>query len=195
MPSARATRDAVVMPLILTLWVANYRVYGAYKMWRALHRAGTDVGRDQVVRLMRALDIRGVARRKTVATTRPDEAADRHPDLVDRAFVASRPSRLWVTDLTFVATWSGVAYVCFIADAYSRMIVGWRVAANMRTTMVLDALEMARWRRGTSLGGLVCHSDVGNTPPFATANSSPSSARPHRSARSAIRTTTRWPRR
>ena len=56
---------------------------------------------------------------------------------------------MWVTDLTFVATWSGVAYVCFIVDAFSRMIVGWRVAAHMRTDMVLDALEMARWSRGT----------------------------------------------
>jgi putative transposase len=69
---------------------------------------------------------------------------------------------LWVTDLTFVATWSGVAYVCFIVDAYSRMIVGWRCAANMRTEMVLDALEMARWSRGTVLEGLVCHSDAGS---------------------------------
>jgi putative transposase len=63
-----------------------------------------------------------------------------------------------------VATWSGVAYVCFITDAFSRMIVGWRVAANMRTEMVLDALEMARWARGTRLEGLVAHSDAGGYP-------------------------------
>ena len=69
---------------------------------------------------------------------------------------------MWVTDLTYVATWAGVAYVCFIVDAYSRMIVGWRVASHMRTTMVLDALEMARWSRGTRLEGLRCHSDAGS---------------------------------
>ena len=68
----------------------------------------------------------------------------------------------WVTDLTYVPTWSGVAYVCFIIDAYSRMIVGWRCASNMRTQMVLDAIEMARWSRGTTLEGLVCHSDAGS---------------------------------
>jgi putative transposase len=71
------------------------------------------------------------------------------------------PNQLWVTDLTFVPTWAGVAYVCFILDAFSRMIVGWRVAANRRTSMVLDALEIPRWSRGTHLAGLRCHSDAG----------------------------------
>ena len=63
---------------------------------------------------------------------------------------------------TYVATWAGVAYVCFIVDAFSRRIVGWRVAAHMRTAMVLDAVEMARWSRGTRLEGLVAHSDAGS---------------------------------
>ena len=67
-----------------------------------------------------------------------------------------------VTDLTYVPTWAGVAFACFIVDAFSRMIVGWRVAAHMRTTMVLDAIEMARWSRGTTLEGLRCHSDAGS---------------------------------
>ena len=161
-PSARALRDAVMMPVLLTLWVANYRVYGARKLWKAARRAGHDIGRDQVGRLMRELGIRGVRRGKRFVTTRRDDKADRPPDLVNRAFNASGPNQLWVTDLTFVATWSGVAYVCFITDAFSRMIVGWRVAANMRTEMVLDALEMARWSRGTRLEGLVAHSDAGS---------------------------------
>jgi len=69
---------------------------------------------------------------------------------------------LWVTDLTFVPTWAGVAYVCFIIDAFSRMIVGWRVAPHMRTEMVLDAIEMARWSRGHHHGDLRCHSDAGS---------------------------------
>ncbi len=160
-PSARSMRDAVLLPLLLSLWIANYRVYGARKLWKAMGRAGETVGRDQVARLMRELGIEGVNRSKTVRTTLPGERADRHPDLVDRQFVADRPNALWVTDLTYVPTWSGVAYVCFIVDAYSRMIVGWRCAPNMRTQMVLDAIEMARWSRGTTLEGLVCHSDAG----------------------------------
>ncbi|WP_141287134.1 MULTISPECIES: IS3 family transposase, partial [Pseudonocardia] len=77
-------------------------------------------------------------------------------------FEAEAPDQLWVTDLTYVPTWAGVAYVCFIVDAFSRTIVGWRVASHMRTTMVLDAIEMARWSRGTELDGLRCHSDAGS---------------------------------
>ena len=126
LPSARALRDAVLMPLLLALFIANYRVYGAHKLWKAARRAGHDVGRDQVARLMRQLGIQGVRRGTTVRTTRGDDKADRHPDLVDRQFVAERPNALWVTDLTYVPTWSGVVYVCFIVDAFSRMIVGWR---------------------------------------------------------------------
>ncbi|WP_245617689.1 IS3 family transposase [Nitriliruptor alkaliphilus] len=161
-PSARMLRDAVLMPLLLTLWTANYEVYGIRKMWKALQRAGEAVGRDQVARLMRELGIQGARRGKRIRTTRPDASAARHPDLVDRQFIAERPNLLWVTDLTVVPTWGGAVYVCFITDAFSRMIVGWRVATHMRTDMVLDALEMARWKRNSQLEGLVCHSDAGS---------------------------------
>jgi len=159
--SARAIRDADLRPRLRTLWDDNYRVYGARKLWKAAHRAGLEIGRDQVARLMRAEGIEGARRTKRVRTTKKAEGAARHPDLVGRDFTATEPNQLWVTDLTYVPTWAGIAYVCFIIDAYSRMIVGWRVAAHMRTTMVLDAIEMARWSRGTQLTGLRCHSDAG----------------------------------
>ncbi|MCZ6737384.1 MAG: IS3 family transposase [Actinobacteria bacterium] len=162
LPSARAIRDAVMMPILLALWIANFKVYGAHKLWKAARRGGHDIGRDQVARLMKTLGIEGVRRGRRIRTTRPDEKAARSPDLVERDFTATEPNRLWVTDLTFVPTWQGVAYVCFIVDAFSRMIVGWRVAGHMRTVMVLDALEMARWQRGTRLEGLVAHSDTGS---------------------------------
>ena len=160
--SARAQRDDVLTPALRALWEANYRVYGARKLWKAARRAGHDVGRDQVARLMRIAGIEGARRSKRVRTTRPAAAADRHPDLVQRDFTATAPNQLWVTDLTFVPTWAGVAYVCFIIDVYSRTIVGWRVASHMRTDMILDALEMTRWSRGTRLEGLRCHSDAGS---------------------------------
>ena len=96
-------------------------------------------------------------------TTRPVEGAPRAPDLVDRDFTAIAPDRLWVTDLTHVQTWAGTAYVSFITDVFSRFIVGWRVAANMATPMVLETLEMARTLRGgRRFDGLVCHSDAGS---------------------------------
>lgn len=160
-PSARAVRDADLGPALRTLWQDNYRVYGARKLWKAARRAGHDVGRDQVARLMRGLGIEGAVRTKRVRTTRPDPTSARHPDLVKRDFTAAAPNQLWVTDLTYVPTFAGMSYVCFIIDAFSRMIVGWRVAPHMRTEMVLDAIEMARWSRGTRLTGLRCHSDAG----------------------------------
>lgn len=161
-PSARAQRDRYLIEVLTGLWRDNYSVYGARKLWKAARRAGHDVGRDQVARLMRAAGIEGAQRVRKVRTTRADPAGARHPDLVKRQFRADAPNQLWVIDLTFVPTWAGIAYVCFIVDAFSRMIVGWRVAGNMRTTMVLDALEMARWSRGTRLEGLRCHSDAGS---------------------------------
>lgn len=161
--SARAVRDAVMMQLLMVLWVANRKVYGAHKLWKAARRAGHDIGRDQVARLMRQMGIRGVSRRRKVFTTRQDPDAWRAPDLVNRVFTADRPDALWVTDLTYVPTRSGMAYVCFIVDAFSRRIVGWRVATHMKTAMVLDALEMARRSRGgRRLVGLVTHSDAGS---------------------------------
>jgi len=163
-PSARAVRDAVLMQVLMVLWVSNRKVYGAHKLWKAARRAGHDVGRDQVARLMRAMQIEGISRqRKRVFTTRADPDAIRAADLVNRNFRADRPDALWVTDLTYVPTRTGMAYVCFIVDAFSRRIVGWRVAANMKTDMVLDALEMARRSRGNHrLVGLVTHSDAGS---------------------------------
>jgi putative transposase len=151
-----------MMPMLLALWVTNRKLYGAHKLWKAAKRDGHGIGRDQVARLMKKLDISGVTRGRRIRTTRADDKAIRPADLVDRVFSADRPDRLWVVDLTYVATWQGFAYVCFLTDAFSRKIVGWRVASHMRTQMVLDALEMARWSRGTRLEGLVTHSDAGS---------------------------------
>lgn len=162
--SARAARDAVLLPLLMALWVTNKKVYGAHKLWKAARRDGHDIGRDQVARLMKELGIRGITRRgNRVFTTRQDPANVRAIDLVKRKFTAASPDRLWVTDITYVKTRAGTAYVCFIVDVYSRAIVGWRVAGHMKTSMVLDALEMARRSRGGQrLEGLIAHSDAGS---------------------------------
>jgi putative transposase len=161
-PSARASSDAELAPKILRVFNDNYQVYGARKLWKQLRREGELVGRDRVARLMRTLGIAGAVRGKPRRTTIPDPAAARAPDLVNRQFTATRPNQLWVSDFTYVATWSGTVYVAFVIDVFSRLIVGWRAAASMRTELVLDALEMAIWRRVGVLDGLVCHSDAGS---------------------------------
>ena len=137
-------------------------MYGVRKLWRALRREGSPIGRDRAGRLMATLGLGGVSRAKTIRTTQPGSLSQRPADLVERVFAAAAPNRLWVADLTYVWTVSGFCYAAFIVDAFSRRIVGWRVAAStLRTELALDALEMAIWARGDPLPGLVHHSDRG----------------------------------
>jgi putative transposase len=162
-PSARAVSDAMLVSLLVALFVKNYSVYGRRKLAKAARRAGLDVGRDQVARLMRAQGLQGATRAKKRFTTRPDTSHVRAPDLVKRRFAADRPDRLWVADFTYCSTWSGIVYVAFVVDVFSRRIVGWKAARTMHTSLVLDALNMAAWtRRGVNLDGLICHSDAGS---------------------------------
>jgi putative transposase len=163
-PSARAVRDAQLKVEIKRVWDDNFQVYGAEKLWRQLGREGIRVGRDRVARLMRQLGIGGVVRGAKRPPTTPPAPHPRPPHRVKRDFTAPAPNRLWVADLTYVATWAGFCYAAFIIDAYSRAIVGWRVATTLRATLALDALEMAIWARqdaDAGLDDLVHHSDRG----------------------------------
>ena len=162
-PCARARRDAELGPKIEALWERNYSVYGRRKMATAVRKAGLDVGRDQVARLMRQHGLRGASREKKRFTTHADPGAVRAPDLVKRDFTADRPDQLWVADFTYCSTWSGVVYVAFVIDVFSRRIVGWKAARTMHANLVVDALNMAAWtRRGVDLDGLICHHDAGS---------------------------------
>ena len=161
--SARTRHDDELCAAIQRVWDDNHQVYGPKKVWKELRRQGVRVARCTVARLMRAMGLRGVSRgRAWVITTRADAAAHRPADLVDRQFVATRPNQLWVSDFTYVATWHGFVYVAFVIDVFARRIVGWRVAASLRTDFVLDALEQAIYeRREAGLSDLVHHSDRG----------------------------------
>jgi len=164
--SARAVREELLKEEITRVWRQNYGVYGARKVWLTLNREGIAVARCTVERLMRELGLAGARRGRRVATTRPGAAAARPADLVRRQFSPARPDRLWVADFTYVPAWTGMVYVAFVIDAYSRRILGWRAATSMRTTLVLDALEHALWTRRRqhrgSLAGLVHHTDAGS---------------------------------
>ena len=144
----------------------NYGVYGARKVWLALHREGIEVARCTVERLMKVLGLEGAHRGRKPRTTRPDITAARPADLVERNFTAARPDLLWVADFTYVATWAGFVYVAFVLDAFSRRILGWKAATTMHTELVLDALDMAIWTRQRAgiadLSGLVHHNDAGS---------------------------------
>jgi putative transposase len=161
-PCRRAERDAELKAHIRRVFDANYGVYGARKVWRQLNREGIPVARCTVERLMRQMGLAGRVRGRRRRTTIPADPLARPRDLVDRRFVASAPNRLWVADITYVATWPGFAYVAFVTDVFSRRIVGWRVSNTLRSDLALDALEMAIWtRKEQRLDGLVHHSDRG----------------------------------
>jgi putative transposase len=162
--SARAVEDERLVERIGELHAANYYAYGYRRTWKALLRVGERVGRDRVKRLMRAYGIQGAKRRgKPWRTTRPDPDARRRPDLVRRDFTAPAPDRLWVADLSYLRCWEGLLFFAFVIDAFSRRVVGWQLAAHMRTTLVLDALRMALGTRTPGADvALVHHSDRGS---------------------------------
>jgi putative transposase len=146
-PSARQVRDRELKPEIERVHRQNFDVYGVEKMWRQLARESVAVGRDRVARLMAELNLFGVVRGKTPRTTIPTTTEARPADLVERVFQAAAPNRLWVADLTYVATWAGTVYASFVVDVFSRRIVGWRVSSTLRAELALK--------------GLVHHSDRG----------------------------------
>ncbi len=111
---------------------------------------------------MSGLGLRSVRRGAFKVTTTTDGSALQPADFVERDFRATRPNQLWVADITYVATWNGFVYVAFVADVFSRLIVGWHVSRLLRRDLALDALEMALWARGRNADGLVRHSDRGS---------------------------------
>jgi transposase InsO family protein len=122
--SARDRRDVALKEEVRRVFEANFRVYGVRKVWRQLQREGFDVARCTVARLMRAMGLEGIIRGKPIRTTVSDKAAPCPLDHVNRQFHAPAPNMLWVSDFTYVATWTGFVYVAFVIDTYARRIVG-----------------------------------------------------------------------
>jgi transposase InsO family protein len=160
-PSARALADAELLEEIHAARAGFRAAYGARRTWAELGRRGIEVGRDRVARLMRAAGLEGVRRGRRVRTTTPEPAAERARDLVERRFAAPGPNRLWVADLTYLRTYAGFLYLAFILDVFARRVVGWQIAAHMRTELPLDALEMAVALRRPP-AGLIAHTDRGS---------------------------------
>ncbi|WP_420481508.1 IS3 family transposase [Actinopolymorpha pittospori] len=163
--SARAIRDAELVPVIRQVHTDNLGVYGARKVHAEVNRQGTLVARCTVERLMKAEGLAGIRRDKTRKTTLSEGAETKRPeDLVKRQFLAQAPNQLWVADLTYVRTHSGWVYAAFVLDVFSRMVLGWQVSTSLRTDLALDGLDMGLWARqraGQDVTGLTHHSDRG----------------------------------
>ena len=165
-PSERSRRDEELKVRIKAIWRESDETYGSPRIHAALRAEGERVSRKRVARLMKELGIEGVTRRRfKTGTTKRDAQARPAPDLVERDFSAEGPDQLWVADITQVPTWAGWLYVAVVLDAWSRRIVGWSMAPQMQTRLVVDALGMAVERRQPK-GEVVHHSDQGSQGEF-----------------------------
>jgi putative transposase len=159
-PSERRRRDALLIEKIRQIHSRSRETYGYPRVHAELRSLGVKCGRRRVARLMRAEGLWGRVRGKKRRTTRGDPRAAPAPDLLRGDFVAAQPNRVWLADITYIPTREGFLYLAFILDTHSRRIVGWSMDSHMRTELVVDALDMAVWRRKPS-AGLVHHSDRG----------------------------------
>lgn len=157
--SVRAKQDTALTEKIRAIHERSRGTYGAPRIHAELTAQGVHVGRKRVARLMRAAGLEGVSRRKGWKTTVRDRDARPAPDLVQRAFTAEGPDRLWVADITYIPTWAGFLFLAVVLDAWSRRIVGWAMETHLRMELVLEALNMAvRQRQPASV---IHHSDQG----------------------------------
>ena len=161
-PSDRALTDAWLTEKIEQIHHASRGVYGSPRIHAELRlEHGIRVGRKRVARLMKVAGIAGIRPRKRWRTTIRVPGLEPATDLVERAFRPAAPNVLWVADITYLRSGEGWLYLAAVQDTYSRQIVGWSMAGHMRSTLVVDALQMALCRRRPG-PGLIHHSDQGS---------------------------------
>lgn len=163
-PCRRHLEDQALTETITEIWTQSRGTYGSPRVWAEL-TLGQDISisRKRVERLMRQAGIEGVyRRRRRHGTTRRNPNAVPSDDLVNRRFHPEGPDRLWVADITEHPTREGKVYLAVVLDAWSRRVVGWSIADHLRTELVVDALDMACWRRKPDPdSGLIHHADHG----------------------------------
>jgi len=168
LPSAHTLADTALLKRVRTIHASSRETYGAPRVHAELRADGEKHGRKRVARLMRGAGLVGASRRRAgVIATRHGKEARPAPDLVDQDFTAAAPNQLWVADITFVPTTSGVLYLAVVLDAWSRKpdaecqseTVGWAMANHLRAELVVEALEMALGQRRPH--NVILHSDQG----------------------------------
>jgi len=160
-PSAQSLANAVLTERIRTIHAESDATYGMPRVRAELIDQGCTVSGKRIARLMRHAGLRGVSRRRGFVVTTKRNADDRPaPDLVNRKFVADRPDRLWIADMTYIPTWAGFLYLAVVIDVWSRRVVGWSMSEQMTADIVLAALNMALQQRKPT--DVVHHSDQGS---------------------------------
>lgn len=162
--SDRDWADAHLTNTIVDIHRMSRRSYGSPRVHAEL-RLGEDVrcSRKRVERLMRQAGVAGIHRRRKGRGCTRRDGSEPSDDLVNRAFDPVEPDRLWVMDVTEHPTREGKVYLAVVLDAFSRRVVGWSIADHIRSELVVDAVQMAIWRRQPPEGQVIAHSDHGST--------------------------------
>lgn len=160
-PSKRTQENAILAGKIKMIYDEEHARAGAKRITKRLNLEDTKIGRHRVARIMRANGWRAKAARKFKATTNSNHKLPVAPNLLQQNFSASRPNEKWVSDITYIWTEEGWLYLAVVMDLYSRMVVGWSMSERMTSQLVIDALQMAIWRRKNPQG-VIIHSDRGS---------------------------------
>jgi transposase InsO family protein len=158
---ARVTEDARLAIQIAAIYRASRRCYGSPRVHAELRARGQGPSRKRVARLMRRAGL--VARRRRVFRVTPSASHSRAvaPNRLARQFTAPAPDRIWVSDITYLATVDGWLYLAVVLDLFSRRVVGWAISDRLGEGVALDALGMGLARRRPR-PGLLHHSDRGS---------------------------------
>jgi putative transposase len=159
--STRETQNQELLKHIEEIHQHSHRTYGSPRIWHALRQQGIRCSRKRIARLMHIHGIRAKMVRRFRVTTRSRSNQVMAPDLVQRQFIVHQPNRVWTSDITYIWTREGWAYLAVVLDLCSRMIVGWEVSSRLTASVVTTAVERALyWRRPDE--DLILHSDRGS---------------------------------
>ena len=159
--SMREQYNQALLEHIRQIHHQSRKTYGSPRIWHALHQQGIRCSRKRIARLMRLHGIRAKMVRRFKITTRSRSTQVVAPDLVQRQFMIHKPNRVWTSDITYIWTREGWAYLAFVLDLCSRLIVGWEISPRLTASLVTNAVKRALfWRRPTE--DLILHSDRGS---------------------------------
>jgi transposase InsO family protein len=159
--SQREQANQALLPLIQQIHQYSRKVYGSPRIYNALRQHGIGCSRNRIARIMHNAGIRAKTVRRYKITTRSRVSRVTTPDFVQRNFSAPKPNYIWTTDITYVWTKQGWAYLAVVLDLFSRMIVGWELSTRLSTSLVTESVKRALFKRAPS-ERLILHSDRGS---------------------------------
>jgi putative transposase len=159
----RHLSDEALLVQIRAVYAESRGAYGWPRIWRELRQGGIRVGKQRVQQLMQQHGIRARGKRRFRVTTQSRPGLPVAENLLNRQFTVTAPNQVWAGDITYIDTNEGWLYLAVVLDLFNRQVIGWALADDMRQELVMDAFQMAWFRRGlTRQTGLLFHSDRGS---------------------------------